>query len=204
MQNAQISGSNYDSYRPLLQRHWDDKRVKFAGGEKPATVLQSVENIDPDKAKHMLFDNPNIPPPLRRSGSITWPLPLNPLKKLSQNSIRSSGNIAEGASSYRRPEQSSSSRDADKPITHKNSNVSTHSNLSGESCQGRVPASLIQAALGNIGNRNSLHAGDRQSSSSLWSQLFRAMPGARSSQHSNTEDYQSSDCEAAFPAGTAL
>lgn len=192
-----------------MKRTLDDKRVKFAGDEKAPAPLPPADNIDPEKAKHMLFDNPHTPPPrpawtldqrLRRTGSVIWPMPRNPLKKQSQNSIRSSN--AGGT-----PNQAGEDvglRDADKSIPHKASNVSAHSNASGESRQGRVPANLILAALGNLGNRNSLHAGDRQSSSSLWSYLFRAMPGARSSQHSAENAYQPPESDQVYPVGTAL
>jgi len=150
----------------------------------------------------MLFDNPNTPPPrplwtfehrLRRSGSAVWPLPLNPLKKLSQNSMRS--NHAEGSTSQ------TGQDNVEKSIVHKPSNVSANSNASGESRQGRAPASLILAALGN---RNSSHASDRQSSSSLWSHIFRSTPGTRASQASADSTYPPFVGDQAYPVGTAL
>ncbi|KXN87726.1 hypothetical protein AN958_08202 [Leucoagaricus sp. SymC.cos] len=211
LQNARISGPKHHSYRPLLKQQQDDKRVKFAGDEKAPAALPPAENIDPERAKHMLFDNPNTPPPgplwttesrLRRTGSFTWPLPLNPLKKLSQSSMRSTDNNNPGTGgSPAHPEPNPASRDDERSLPHKPSNVSTHSNASG---QGRVPASLL-AALGNVNNRNSLHAGDRQSTSSLWSYLLRLMPGTRSSQQSAGENaYQPSERDQAFPIGTAV
>lgn len=207
IRNAQISGPRKPSHRPLLKRSLDDKRVKFVGDEKGPAPLPPMEAFDPEKAKHMLFDNPNTPPPrpawtieqrLRRTGSIIWPIPRNPLKKLSQNSIRSNTDNPTNQQG-----QGSGSRDTDKSIPHKVSNISTNSNASGESRQGRVPGNLILAALGNLGSRNSLHAGDRQSTSSLWSYLFRAMPGARASQHSADNAYQPQG-DQAYPVGTAL
>ncbi|KAF9451240.1 hypothetical protein P691DRAFT_757519 [Macrolepiota fuliginosa MF-IS2] len=209
MRNARISGPKNHSYRPLLKRPPDDKRVKFAGDAKATATQPPADAIDPEKAKHMLFDNPNTLPPrpawtadqrLRRTGSVIWPMPRNPLKKSSQNSIRSNNTESPSGQAG----QESSSHNAEKSIPHKASNVSTHSNASGESRQGRVPANLILAALGNLGNRNSLHADDRQSSSSLWSYLFRAMPGARASQHSSDSAYHPPEHDQAFPVGTAL
>ncbi|KAF5358158.1 hypothetical protein D9756_001797 [Leucocoprinus leucothites] len=221
LQNARISGPKNPSYRPLLRGH-GMSRVKFSGDEKAPTSQPPAENVDLERAKHMLFDNPNTPSPrpawlpdlsIRRSGSITWPLPH---KKNSQTSVRNASNDdsnnAEGLPSVQPENNSSTSREAEKLIAHKPSNVSAvtaqSSNASGDSRrQSRVPSNLIFAALGgNNSNRSSLRAGERHSNASLWSYLFRAVPGARSSQHSYGENmHQASEVgDQAFPVGTAV
>lgn len=167
-------------------------------------MLPPAEKVDPERAKHMLFDNPNSPPQpswtaeqrLRRTGSIIWPLPRipSPLKKLSQNSIRENYGESHTGDGTQQHET----------VSHKRSNISETSNLSAESRQSRTPANLILAALGSRGNNGSFHSADRQSSSSLWSNLFRMVPGARSSQHSAANSYQQPASEQNYPVGTAL
>lgn len=196
----------HNSYRPTLRRQRGDKLVKFAEDEKAPASTPPTEKIDLEKAKHMLFDNPNLTPPrpawypnftLCRSGSFIWPL-----RKVSHSSMRSNNDTVEGAPAQHQHDSASSEGQA---IQHKPSNVSTQSNVSLDSRPGRVNANLILAALGNSGNTNSLHAGDRHSSSSLWNYLFRAMPGARVSHSSNGENtYQPSENDQAFPVGTAM
>jgi len=138
-----------------------------------------------------------------------WSLPLN---KLSQNSIRSThsahnnthdneahdNNDAQDSSSQ--PISSTVSEETERPIPHKASNVSTLSNASGESRLGRVPSSLILAALGgNTRSQDSLHTEDRQSNASFWNHLFRAVPGISHSDHS-----ENGDSEDDFPVGAAV
>lgn len=203
IRNAQISGPKNPAYRPALKPPLDDKRVKFVGdGKEDVQSSQPGDDFNPEKAKHMLFDNPNTPPRplwtfehrLRRSGSAIWPLP-NPLKKLSQNSMRS--DHAEGSTSQ------TGQNNVEKSIVHKPSNASANSNASGESRQGRVPASLL-AALGNLGNRSSSHTSDRQSSSSHWSHIFRSTPGTRVSQASADSTIPPFVGDQAYPVGTAI
>jgi hypothetical protein len=167
-------------------------------------MLPPAEKVDPERAKHMLFDNPHSPPRpawtieqrLRRAGSVVWPMPRiqSPLKKLSQNSIQQNNGESHTRDGTQRHDT----------VSHKRSDVSENSNMSTESRQSRTPANLILAALGSRGNSGSFHSADRQSSSSLWSNLFRMVPGARSSQHSAANSYQQPAGEQNYPVGTAL